>query len=227
MAFLKGTGQKYQVIMNEAQDMVFAIINSKTDQNVEEKLRKLIEMAVEESLNYETMNQVNDFARKKQVQIVIETPRTKTEEKSVFKQTQLRLDLAKQLKDMRNVVTFLEQNTIESNANIYEGMTLKETAEQVYDELLTISKQTTSLSDSVLQPVPLKIKEKIGTLMNSKEMNPALFFSNNFKMGVYLPILSPFIIPIILTITLVLRHKLYLKFIKKEEEDKVVHEKQE
>lgn len=96
---------------------------------MEEKLRKLIEMAVEESLNYETMNQVNDFARKKQVQIVIETPRTKTEEKSVFKQTQLRLDLAKQLKDMRNVVTFLEQNTIESNANIYEGMTLKETAE--------------------------------------------------------------------------------------------------
>ena len=79
----------------------------------------------------------------------------------------------------------------------------------------------------MLQPVPLNIKEKIGTLMNSKEMNPALFFSNNFKMGVYLPILSPFIIPIILTITLVLRHKLYLKFIKKEEEDKVVHEKQE
>ena len=55
--------------------MVFAIINSKKDKNVEEKLRKLIDMAVEESLSYESMYQVTEFARKKQVQLIIDDMR--------------------------------------------------------------------------------------------------------------------------------------------------------
>ena len=54
-------------------------------------------------------------------------------------------------------------------------MTLKELAEQVYDEVLTIAAQATSAE--VLKAVPLATKEKIGTLLSSKEMNPALFFS--------------------------------------------------
>lgn len=76
---------------------------------------------------------------------------------------------------MRAVVTFLEQNTIESNAAIYEDMTLKTLAEQVYDELLTMADSVKVLTD--LKPMPLPTKEKIGTLLSTKEMNPALFFS--------------------------------------------------
>ena len=68
-----------------------------------------------------------------------------------------------------------------------------------------------------MRPVPLKVKEKIGTLINTKEMNPALFFSASFKMGVYLPITAPFLVPIILTVSLVIRAKLFQKICKKKD----------
>ena len=132
----------------------------------------------------------------------------------MFRNTQLRLDLVKQLRDMWAIVTFLEDNTIESDKAIYDGMDIKTLAEQVYDELLSIAKSTVDLHDS-LKPVPQKTKEKIGTLLNSREMNPAEFFSFQFKMGVYLPLLSPFIVPLLLTFTIAIRHKLYLIFCKK------------
>ena len=114
---------------------------------------------------------------------------------------------------MHAVVTFLEENTIESNELIYDEMTLKTLAENAYEELLQIAKEATSV-DSI-KPMPLKVKEKIGTLLNTKEMNPALFFSISFKFGVYLPIIAPFIVPIILTVTLVIRAKLFRKICKK------------
>ena len=113
------------------------------------------------------------------------------------------------------IVTFLEDNAIESDKEIFEGMDLKTLAEQVYDELLSIAQGTSDLEKS-LKPVPFKIKEKIGTLLNSSEMNPAEFFPPSFRMGVYLPILSPFIVPLVLTLSLTTRRKLYLLYCDKE-----------
>ena len=127
--------------------------------------------------------------------------------RAIFRKSQNRLELVKQLKDMLAVVTFLEENTIESDKLIYGGMTLKTLAENAYEELVAIAKQATSVDS--MSPVPLKVKEKIGTLINTKEMNPALFFSASFKLGVYLPITAPFIVPIILTVSLVVRAKLF------------------
>ena len=138
------------------------------------------------------------------------------QERAIYRKNQHKLDLVKQLKDMLAVVTFLEENTIESNKAIYDGMTLKTLAENAYEELVTIAKQATSIE--TLRPVPLKVKEKIGTLLNTKEMNPALFFSASFKLGVYLPILAPFIVPIILTVSLVIRARLFQKICKKKQE---------
>lgn len=109
---------------------------------------------------------------------------------------------------MRAVVAFLEENTLESDKIIFEDMTLKTLAEQAFDEVLDLAKRSDDLSK--MHPVPFAIKEKIGTLMSSRDMNPALFFSSEFKLGVYMPILAPFIVPIILTISLVARHRLYL-----------------
>ena len=124
--------------------------------------------------------------------------------------------MVKQLVDMLAVVTFLEENTIESNKPIYEDMTLKTLAENAYEEIVSIAKQANSVED--LRPPTQKVKEKIGTLLNTKEMNPALFFSMNFYLGVYMPILAPFIVPFLLTFTLVTRAKIFQKFIKKKDE---------
>lgn len=60
-----------------------------------------------------------------------------------------------------------------------------------------------------LRPIPAEVKAKIGSLLSTKKMNPANFFSFSFKLGVYMPILAPFMIPIFLTIVLVLRNKLF------------------
>ena len=50
------------------------------------------------------------------------------------------MELVKQLKDMLAVVTFLEENTIESDKLIYDGMTLKTLAENAYEELVAIAR---------------------------------------------------------------------------------------
>ena len=60
---------------------------------------------------------------------------------------------------MLSIITILEQNAIESDKDIYEGMPLKDLAEQVYDELLSVARSTTP------QPVPSNIKEKLGSLL--------------------------------------------------------------
>ena len=178
-------------------------------------------MALLESLGAETMQQVNDFARKKQVAITVKGSDTSTKQSELneqlerFRRTQLRLDLIEQLKDMLSIVTFLEQNTIESGKVIFDEMTLKELAETTYDEIIAVSTSVKTLD--ALKPVPQITKEKIGSLLSSKEMNPASFFSFSFKVGVYLPILSPFTIPILLTLGLILRRKLYLMLCKKKE----------
>ena len=128
-----------------------------------------------------------------------------------YKEEQLRLDNIKQLQDMLSIITILEQNAIESDKDIYEGMPLKDLAEQVYDELLSVSRSATP------QPVPSNIKEKLGSLLQTKKMNPASFFSWSFKCGVYVPIMAPFAFPLGLTLMDLLRRALFA-FIKRKKE---------
>lgn len=158
-------------------------------------------------MGVETKHYVADFARKKQVQIVFEE---ESDDLSTYRSMQNRFELVKQLQDMLAVVTFLEANTIESDKLIYEDMTLKTLAENAYEEIVSIAKQATSARN--LRPPNMRVKEKIGTLLNTKEMNPALFFALSFYFGVYMPVLAPFIVPFILTTTLVIRGKLFKKF---------------
>ena len=116
------------------------------------------------------------------------------------------------------VITILEQNSIESNKIIYDGMTLNVLAESTYKEIIDISSSNKALDS--LKPFPRKTKERIGMLMNSKQLNPATFFSFEFKLGVYLPLLAPFFIPLFLTLTLVIRGNLFNKYCKKKDEGK-------
>ena len=104
---------------------------------------------------------------------------------------------------MLAVITILEQNAIESDKVIYEGMPLKDLAEQVYDELLKVVRSPTP------QPIPRNIKEKLGSLLQTKRMNPAAFFSWSFKLGVYVPIMAPFAFPVGLTLTDLLRRAVF------------------
>ena len=53
----------------------------------------------------------------------------------------------------------------------------------------------------------MKLKEKLGTLMTTKEMNPALFISPLFLFGIYMPVFAPFVVPLILTATGILKLK--------------------
>ena len=69
---MKATGEKYQVITSESSASIFAIINSKEDKAVYEKIGKLVELALRDALEIETMQQVANYARKKQVKLVDE-----------------------------------------------------------------------------------------------------------------------------------------------------------
>ena len=128
------------MITSEANDSVFAIVDSKADAKIADKVGKLIEIALRESLGIESMQQVADFARKKQVQITDERSAVPLNEKlQAFRRTQLRLDVVQQLKDMAATVTFLGLNQVASGSVIYDGMTLKELAESTYTELLAFA----------------------------------------------------------------------------------------
>ena len=63
----------------------------------------------------------------------------------------------------------------------------------------------------------LTIKEKLGSLLETKKMNPASFFSWSFKCGVYVPIMAPFAFPLGLTLIDLLRRALFAKIQKKKD----------
>lgn len=74
-------------------------------------------------------------------------------------------------------------------------MTAASLMDSVYQQF-----QTTEIGNDDLYT----IQEKLGVLLQTKTLNPPSFFSFSFKVGVYLPILAPFIIPILMTFWLVL-----------------------
>lgn len=109
------------------------------------------------------------------------------------------------MQDMIAIVGILETTMIESADKVFGEKTLKLLAEEVFDELLlTIGQQ----EGQTPKPVSLEIKEKIGALLTTKSMNPASYFSPQFKLGVYVPILGPFLMPIPLVIIAILKSKL-------------------
>ena len=112
--------------------------------------------------------------------------------------------MVQQLKDMAATVTFLGLNQVASGSVIYDGMTLKELAESTYTELLAFA---SAVKADRVPEVPLKLKEKLGTLMTTKEMNPALFISPLFLFGIYMPVFAPFVVPLILTATGIVKLK--------------------
>mmetsp|Transcript_47804 Transcript_47804/g.63159 ORF Transcript_47804/g.63159 Transcript_47804/m.63159 type:complete len:124 (+) Transcript_47804:1176-1547(+) len=123
---------------------------------------------------------------------------------------------------MLATTTFLGLNQIASGSVMYDGMTLKELAENAYSELLAHAE---SVKADDFPEVPLKLKEKLGLLMSTKEMNPALYISPLFLFGVYMPVFAPFLVPILLTLTGILKLKFAEKI--KSEEKKEEKEKTE
>ena len=220
LTFLRNTGQKYEILTNDMHDVTFALINTKelTSDRATQMLESLIMHAIHQSLGIETLSSVIEFARKKQVTIALtEEQASQVKQKSLshFRRDQLRLDLIKQLRDMLAITQILKTNAIESNQVIFEDKSLKQLAEEVHGELLLVAEQSTEL-----QPVPQLLKDKLGVLLHTKKMNQASFFSFQFKLGVYLPVLCPFIAPVLMTLIVVIRTKLYNKMCKKKTDEK-------
>ena len=67
-------------------------------------------------------------------------------------------------------------------------------------------------------------KEKIGVLYETKKMNPPWFFSFEFRVGTYMPILSPFFLSL-LQMVFALAKKEYKKR-REDKEQKKVEDKQ-
>jgi len=97
-------------------------------------------------------------------------------------------------------------------------MTLKELAENAYSELLDFA---ASIKSDKVAEVPLKLKDKLGTLMSTKEMNPALYVSPLFLFGIYMPPFAPFLTPLMLTVFGILKLKMATVMGKNGSESKV------
>lgn len=79
------------------------------------------------------------------------------------------------------------QHATESDTPVYGEYAVPEVLFQVYEALVINNGQNVDMGT---------VKEKLGVLLQTLEVNPAVFFSNSFKLGVYLPILAPIVFPI-------------------------------
>ena len=73
------------MITSESQDMVFAIVNSKEDAQIDTKIEMLIEMAFRDSLGIENPQQIIDFAKRKQVQIAFDKTPSASQTRTAFR----------------------------------------------------------------------------------------------------------------------------------------------
>jgi hypothetical protein len=90
---------------------------------------------------------------------------------------------------------------------VYKDYSIKQLVENVYFQLIELTTVTPAMSASGFtishmldNPLPVDIRDKLGTLLQTKKMNAPAFFSLSFKFGVYLPILVPFLTPLLLTL---------------------------
>jgi len=71
-------------------------------------------------------------------------------------------------------------------------MTINELVSHLYNLLMS--------DRDIARPPSKEMKDQIGVLYYTKELNAPYYFSPSFTFGVYLPILSPMIFPILLSI---------------------------
>lgn len=158
----------------------------------------LVRLALYETLNIDSFTKLNKWAKRKQMNI--EDPQGVTADYiALWLKYQKRLEKNKCLNELKSSVNILNKNSFESNEPIFEGMTAASLLDSVYDQF-----ENSEIGDDDLY----KIQEKLGVLLQTKTLNPPSFFSLSFKIGIYLPILAPFALPILMTIWLVLVGKL-------------------
>ena len=97
------------------------------------------------------------------------------------------------------VIDILNMNAFESDEAVWRGLSSAQVLDKVYNEL-----SVAKVGDDLYE-----VSEQLGVLLETKKVNPPAHFSMSFKVGVYLPILSPFLVPIVMTGWLVLKHKLF------------------
>lgn len=78
--------------------------------------------------------------------------------------------------------------------------------------------------DGVMNFIDQVSKEKIGVLYETKKMNPPWFFSFEFRVGTYMPILSPFFLSLLQMLFAMAKNE-YKKW-KEDNDKKKVEDKQ-
>ena len=93
-------------------------------------------------------------------------------------------------------------NQLDTNQKIYQDKSVFELVSEVYEGIVEVGK-----NESGNKPVSKELKEKIGVLYYTKELNSPYFFSIQFSIGVYLPFLSPVVFPLLITFFSYLKEK--------------------
>jgi len=89
--------------------------------------------------------------------------------------------------DLKTILGILKTNELSKLSEIHEGKTVKELVSELY-------------SDVLVGKIDAKVKEKIGILYQTKEINPPYFFSDQFKLGIYMPIVMPLVLPFLVQV---------------------------
>lgn len=110
----------------------------------------------------------------------------------MFIESQQIMDTIESLRHFAQIIDLLKINYLETTKPLHKGKNIHELVTDLSAEL-----SAPSITRSSPSFLPFASKLKLGTLFETKEMNPPYYFSWEFTIGTYMPFLAPFIISLL------------------------------
>lgn len=193
----KRSGDLFDVVPVGVDDLFMATTDFDDTALLLKRVEQLTRLAVKQTLQIQSLSELRALAKRRQMEVHDPAGLTNDYLPKWLK-LQKEIEQAMCLEGLKSAVSILNENSFESNDEIWGGMT----AAALLDSLFL------QFQDGLQAKDLYEVEQKLGVLLQTKKLNPPAFFSFSFKVGVYLPIVAPFVLPILLTVFLILRGKL-------------------
>ncbi|CDW83442.1 UNKNOWN [Stylonychia lemnae] len=194
----KSAGEQFEYVLSITDDYSLAVVNTSSENKdqVTQKIRTILINAIQKALTIDTFNDLINLAKKKKIQLNFQDNSqliTRDYQLQVFQRNQIVFDKVQDIKDFISIIEVLKLNELEKNKLIFNNQSVFELVNEIYKSLSKEQGDNLTMNDEY-------IKNALGVLYQTKEINPPYYFSLSFSIGVYLPLLSPLIFPPLLTL---------------------------
>ena len=152
---------------------------------------KFIAHSLMKSYKMQTLQSIQALAKAQDIVVRAPAGLEKTDFQEFVEGQQI-MDTIESVRHFAQIIDLLKINYLETTQPLHEGKNVHELVTDLEAELA--GSAITRSSPSFL---PFSTKLKLGTLFETKHMNPPYYFSWEFTIGTYMPFLAPFIISLL------------------------------